>query len=63
MGSRRQIHERVAGSGYLSQDDPRIHFGLGPAAKVDRLTVIWPSGAVQVLENVAADRILTITEK
>jgi hypothetical protein len=63
VGSRRQTHERVAGSGYLSQDDPRLHFGLGPAAKVDRLTVTWPSGAVQVLENVAADRIVTITEK
>jgi hypothetical protein len=53
----------VAGSGYLSQDDPRVHFGLGPAAKVDRLTVTWPSGTKQVVENPAVDRILTVEEK
>ena len=53
---RKQAHERIAGSGYLSQDDPRVHFGLGTASKIDRLTITWPSGAVQVLENVAVDR-------
>jgi enediyne biosynthesis protein E4 len=63
VGGRRQMHERTAGSGYLSQDDPRLHFGLGAAAKLDRLTVIWPSGATQTLENVAADRVLTVTEQ
>jgi hypothetical protein len=61
-GGRRQLHERFAGSGYLSQDDPRVHFGLGAAAKVDRLTVTWPSGARQTLENVAADRIIAVEE-
>jgi hypothetical protein len=53
----------VAGSGYLSQDDPRLHFGLGRASKVERITVDWPSGTHQVLENVAADKIMTIEEK
>ena len=43
-GGLHQQRERVAGSGYLSQDDPRVHFGLGSAAKVDKLTVTWPSG-------------------
>lgn len=62
-GGSRQMRERIAGSGYLSQDDPRLHFGLGAASKVDRLTVTWPGGAEQVLENLAADRILTIEEK
>ncbi|MBS1858569.1 MAG: CRTAC1 family protein, partial [Acidobacteria bacterium] len=62
-GGRRQMRERVAGSGYLSQDDPRLHFGLGGAAKVERLTVTWPGGTRQVLENVAADRILTVEEQ
>ena len=62
-GERRQMRERIAGSGYLSQDDPRVHFGLGAAAKVDRLTVTWPGGARQTLENVAADRVVTITEQ
>lgn len=61
-GGRKQVTERVAGSGYLSQNDGRVHFGLGAASKVDKLTVNWPSGHVQVLENVAADRVLTVEE-
>jgi hypothetical protein len=62
-GGQRQRRERVAGSGYLSQDDSRVHFGLGAAAKVDKITVTWPSGAKQVLTNVAADRIVTVEEQ
>ncbi|HTS60587.1 MAG TPA: CRTAC1 family protein [Candidatus Acidoferrales bacterium] len=62
-GGSRQQHERTAGSGYLSQDDPRVHFGLGSATKVDKLTVTWPSGNRQALENVAADRVVTVEEK
>jgi enediyne biosynthesis protein E4 len=61
-GGRRQITERFAGSGYLSQDDGRIHFGLGAATKADKLTIHWPSGQLQVLDNVAVDRILTVEE-
>ncbi len=59
---RTQMAERVASSGYMSQDDPRVHFGLGTATKIDKLTVKWPSGKEQVLENVAVDRILTVEE-
>lgn len=61
-GGRKQIAERIAGSGYLSQDDGRVHFGLGSAAKVDRLVIHWPSGKDQALENLAADRVLTVEE-
>jgi enediyne biosynthesis protein E4 len=60
---KRQRHERIAGSGYLSQDDPRLHFGLGAATRVDRLTVTWPSGIRQVLESVPGDRTVTVEEK
>lgn len=59
----KQRSERVAGSGYLGQDDWRLHFGLGPNTKVDRVTVIWPSGVRQVLENVPADQVVTVKEK
>ena len=59
---RKQIAERVAGSGYLSQDDGRIHFGLGTAAKADKLTVHWPSGRDQVVENPPLDHVLTVEE-
>ena len=61
-GKKKQVAERVAGSGYLSQDDWRVHFGLGQATKIDKLTVKWPSGKVQALENLSVDRILTVEE-
>ena len=61
-GGQRQQHERIAGSGYLSQDDGRVHFGLGTASKIEKLTVTWPSGTRQVLTNVAADRVITVEE-
>jgi len=61
-GGREQVAERVAGSGYLSQDDGRLHFGLGSAATVDKIVVHWPSGRLQTLENLAVDRVLTVEE-
>ncbi len=57
-----QTAVRVAGSGYLSQDDGRLHFGLGPVSKIDKLTVRWPSGRTQTLENLAVDRVMTVEE-
>ena len=62
-GGVKQVVERVAGSGYLGQDDWRPHFGLGTSTRAERITVNWPSGIKQVLENVAADQIITIREK
>jgi len=62
-GGVRQQRERIAGSGYLSQDDPRVHFGLGASTKVEQLRVKWPSGIVQVVENPAVDRVIKVEEK
>jgi hypothetical protein len=62
-GGRKQQAERIAGSGYLSQDDARVHFGLGNAPKAETVTITWPSGTVQTLHDVAADRVLTVEEK
>jgi enediyne biosynthesis protein E4 len=61
-GGRKQVAERIAGSGYLSQDDARVHFGLGSSAKVDKLTIQWPSGKQQILENLTVDRVLQVEE-
>jgi hypothetical protein len=61
-GDLHQMVENVPQSGYLSQNDPRPHFGLGSHTQVDRLTIHWPSGTVQTLENVKADQILQVTE-
>jgi hypothetical protein len=59
---RTQVAERVSSSGYLSQNDWRLHFGLGTAPKVEKLVVRWPSGKVQTLNGVAADRVLKVEE-
>ncbi|HEY6491248.1 MAG: CRTAC1 family protein [Terracidiphilus sp.] len=61
-GGKRWTQERVAGSGYLSQNEERMHFGLGAAATVDKIVVRWPSGREQTLENQGADRVLHIEE-
>jgi hypothetical protein len=58
----RQTAERVAGSGYLSQDDGRLHFGLGAATTVEKLIVRWPSGREQTLDNLGVDRVLKVEE-
>ena len=51
-----QTDEVRSGGSYISQSDFRLHFGLGAAGAVDRVEIFWPSGAVQVLERLAADR-------
>ncbi len=61
-GARTQVREVKAGSSYLGQNDPRVHFGLGDAARVDRIEVRWPSGRSEVLENLWANQVVTIRE-
>jgi hypothetical protein len=57
---RNLVGEFQAGSSYLSSEDPRAHFGLGPATRVKDVIVRWPGGKVTRLRNVAADQILTV---
>lgn len=57
-----QIDEVRSGGGYLSQNDLRVHFGLGTAAKVDSLEIRWPSGQVDTLKNLAANRLYYVKE-
>jgi len=49
-------------SGYYSVNDPRAHFGLGPASKVDLLEITWPNGNVESWRNLAADQLFQATE-
>jgi hypothetical protein len=58
---RRQIDEVRSGGSYLSQNDRRVHFGLGDAERAD-IDVHWPSGIVDRLTGVAANQILTVVE-
>jgi enediyne biosynthesis protein E4 len=54
-GKRRQVRWRFGGGSYQSACDPRLHFGLGDAAVVDRLEVAWPSGRLDHFGPLAAD--------
>jgi hypothetical protein len=61
-GGLKQLQELVSASGFCAQNQRRLHFGLGEAAAVDRVTVRWPSGAQQVLEAPAMDQLHRLTE-
>jgi hypothetical protein len=49
-------------SSYLSQNDLRLHFGLGRATRIDRMTVQWPSGLVEEFPGAPADALLLLVE-
>jgi len=57
-----QLGEVVSGGSYLSQNDLRIHFGLGAHRQVDKAEVIWPGGKLETLAHLAADRFYTVRE-
>ena len=57
-----QTQDITSSSGYLSQSDERVYFGLGSSTVADQIEIRWPRGAVQVLEHVAAGQVLTVTE-
>ncbi|HET7535344.1 MAG TPA: FG-GAP-like repeat-containing protein, partial [Candidatus Didemnitutus sp.] len=57
-----QVRQLVLARGYMSSNEPMVHFGLGNDTLIKRVTVNWPSGKVQKIENVAVDRRFTITE-
>src|SRR5688572_7650217 len=62
-GSRRQVTEVRSGGSYISHNDTRVHFGLGTATSVDRVTVRWPNGTLETLGSaVAADRFYVVRE-
>jgi len=57
-----QIDEVRSGGSYISQNDLRVHFGLGKAEKVDVLEVYWPSGRVDTLKDVKANQLIFVKE-
>ena len=61
-GGKIQTTQKKSMTGYLSQNDPRIHFGLGKNSAIEKIEIKWPSGKIQVLENVSPNQILTVTE-
>ncbi len=61
-GGKTQTAQKKSTTGYLSQNDPRMHFGLAQSGKVDKIEIIWPSGKSQILENLDSNQIVEIKE-
>jgi enediyne biosynthesis protein E4 len=57
-----QFDEVRGGASYLSQNDLRLHFGLGHAVTMDLVEVRWPTGKTETFKDLAADKIYTIVE-
>jgi len=60
VGKRRWVDHRVIGGSYVSAGDPRFHFGLGPASRVDRLSLLWPDGRERHVRGLAVDRVVVV---
>ncbi len=57
-----QIDEVRSGGGYFSQNDLRVHFGLGKAEKVDTIEIRWPSGQMDTLKDVKVNQLVYVKE-
>jgi hypothetical protein len=57
-----QFSEVRGGGSYLSQNDLRLHFGLGAATAMDEIEIKWPSGKTESMRDVPADFIYTVVE-
>ena len=61
-GDHSQIDEVMSGSSYYSQNDFRLHFGIGRASQVDRVEVAWPSGVKESFTNLPANHLFILQE-
>ncbi len=61
-GGMTQTDEIHSGGSYISQSDTRVHFGLGKATKIDSLEIRWPSGKVETLKDLEADKFYCVLE-
>ena len=61
-GGMTQTDQVRSGGSYLSQNDLRLHFGLGSATDIDSVEIRWPSGTTDVMNGLAADRFYSVLE-
>jgi hypothetical protein len=61
-GGRTQARAALSQTSYYSHDDLRLHFGLGAAARVETIEVTWPSGRIDTVRDVSADRVVLLKE-
>jgi hypothetical protein len=57
-----QVQSIMGGSGFASENDRRLHFGIGKNPHIEKAVIRWPSGAVQTLGQPAADRLYVVKE-
>jgi len=57
-----QIDEVRSGGGYFSQNDLRVHFGIGKAEKVEVLEIRWPSGQIDIVRDIKPNQLLYVKE-
>jgi hypothetical protein len=57
-----QLQQVSGGNGFASQNDRRVHFGLGQNPKIEKAVIRWPSGAVQTLDHLTPNRLYTVKE-
>ena len=62
-GSLKQVEDLIPSRGYMSQGDPRLHFGLGKAQAADSVEIRWPDGTVEKMEKVKANQFLKLVHK
>ena len=62
VGGQKQVNEVRSGSSFMSQNDLRLHFGLGSAREVDRIEVFWPGGKPETFEKIPLNQFLTIVQ-
>jgi enediyne biosynthesis protein E4 len=61
-GELKQMDEVRSGGSYISQNDLRLHFGIGAATKIDSVEIRWPSGKAESFENLKANQIVVLEE-
>jgi hypothetical protein len=61
-GTHKQIDEVRSGGSYLSQNDLRLHFGIGDAAKIDRIELSWPGGRKEFFQDLKANQLVVLEE-
>ena len=62
IGTKKLVRINQWSTSYLSNNDPRVNFGLGEIDKIDRLEIIWPDGQVEHLSDLEVNRYITITQ-
>ena len=59
-GARRQVAWINPGYSYECSNDPRAHFGLGPASRVENISVLWPDGKQESFDGTAANQLIVL---